>query len=53
MEFTDIEEPYLTVQSLRPYTEYSCSVAAHTVIGMGPYSVSILAITDEDGMNYV
>ena len=51
VEFTDIQEPYLTIESLRPYTQYSCSVAAHTVIGMGPYSIPILALTDEDGMN--
>ena len=53
IEFTDIRDPYLTVESLRPYTQYSCSVAAYTAIGMGPYSIPILALTDEDGMNLI
>ena len=52
IEFTDIQDPYLTVESLRPYTQYSCSVAAHTVIGMGPYSIPLLALTNEDGISY-
>ena len=51
-EFTDIQDPYLTVESLRPYTQYSCSVAAHTVIGRGPYSIPLLALTNEDGISY-
>ena len=52
IEFTDIQDLYLIVESLRPYTQYSCSVAAHTVIGMGPYSIPLLALTNEDGMSY-
>ena len=47
--FSSIIEEYFTVESLSPYTAYLCSVAAHTIIGMGPYAVPVLAITDEDG----
>ena len=48
--FSGIKEQYFTVEFLSPYTAYLCSVAAHTTIGMGPYAVPELAITDEDGM---
>lgn len=48
--FSGIQEQYFTVEFLSPYTAYLCSVAAHTTIGMGPYTVPELTITDEDGM---
>ena len=37
-----------TLTSLRPYITYSCTVAGHTSIGQGPFSVSITVTTPED-----
>ena len=37
----------LTIESLRPYTTYTCLVAAYTSIGMGPFSVEISVQTLE------
>lgn len=36
------------VGSLHPYYHYECSVVAHT-IALGPYSDSIVLLTDEEG----
>ena len=36
------------VDSLNPYTEYVCIIAAHTVAGLGPYTVELLVRTQED-----
>ena len=37
------------VERLHPHYEYQCSVAAATIVGIGPYSVPIVINTDEDG----
>ena len=42
----------LTLRSLRPFTTYSCIVAARTSIGLGPFSTTVNAQTFEDGKNY-
>ena len=39
----------LTVTSLHPYYVYTISVAAETVVGIGPYSDGVNVTTDEDG----
>ena len=36
-----------TIESLRPYTTYTCLVAAYTSIGMGPFSAEISVQTLE------
>lgn len=37
----------LTLGSLRPFTTYVCVIAAETSAGVGPFSISISAQTDE------
>ena len=37
------------VEQLHPHYDYQCSVAASTLVGMGPYSIPIFIKTDEDG----
>ena len=39
----------VTVNSLLPFTTYSCSIAASTSIGMGPFSTLLTVVTPEDG----
>ena len=39
----------ITVDSLDPHTAYICTVAANTVIGMGPYSIDLFVRTQQDG----
>ncbi len=34
--------------SLRPYVSYTCSIAAHTFIGQGPFSTDMTLTTPED-----
>ena len=46
-------ENSITVAQLSPYTTYLCSVAAQTVVGLGPYTSPITITTDEDGNNYL
>ena len=46
-------ENSITVAQLSPYTTYLCSVAAQTVVGLGPYTSPITVTTDEDGNNYL
>ena len=41
-----------TINSLRPFTSYSCSIAASTSVGMGPFSTALTIITLQDGKNY-
>lgn len=41
----------ITVAELSPYTSYLCSVAAQTIVGLGPYTSSISVTTGEDGKN--
>ena len=42
-------EDFISVASLSPYTTYLCSVAAQTVIGLGPYTSPLAVTTDEEG----
>ena len=46
--------PYqnMMLYSLRPFTTYSCIVAARTSIGLGPFSTTINVQTLEDGKSY-
>lgn len=37
------------IGSLRPFTTYTCVVAAQTSAGVGPYSTTVMIQTDEDG----
>ena len=39
----------LTLHSLRPFTTYSCIVAARTSVGLGPFSTIVNVQTLEDG----
>ena len=39
----------LVVGNLRPFTTYSCSVAASTRVGQGPLTGTMLVTTPEDG----
>lgn len=39
----------LVINSLHPYYEYSCSVAAATEVGAGPFSTPFVIRTDYDG----
>ena len=41
----------ITVIQLSPYTSYLCSVAAQTIVGLGPYTSPITVTTGEDGKN--
>ena len=38
------------IGSLEPFTTYTCTVAAVTVAGTGPYSPTITFVTDEAGL---
>ena len=40
----------LVADSLHPYYDYMCSVAAETEVGTGPFSSSFVVRTLEDGM---
>lgn len=46
-----------TANSLLPFTAYSCSIAASTSVGIGPFSALLTVNTPEDGKicsnNYV
>ena len=37
------------VDNLKPYTTYTCTVAAETISGLGPYSFPITITMPEDG----
>ena len=39
------------LESLRPFVSYTCSIAAHTSVGQGPFSTTVTATTPEDGMS--
>ena len=39
----------LSLSSLSPYTTYESEAAANTIIGMGPFTTSIVFLTPEDG----
>ena len=34
---------------LRPFSEYNVSIAAHTAVGMGPFTATLTIFTPEDG----
>ncbi len=34
--------------SLRPYTRYTCNIAAHTMVGRGPFSIHVSVTTPEE-----
>ena len=40
---------YIHVDSLVPFTTYVCVIAAHTSVGLGPYSTAVFVTTHEDG----
>lgn len=35
------------IESLKPFTVYTCIVAAQTIAGIGPYSTTVITQTDE------
>ncbi len=39
----------LTASGLRPFTTYICRIAARTDVGVGPYSIAVTAVTQQDG----
>ena len=39
----------LLVEGLGPFTAYDCRIAARTIVGSGPYSTAITALTLQDG----
>ena len=48
--FTVIPQENSTeIRSLRPFTTYTCVVAAQTSAGIGPYSTTVMIQTDEAG----
>ena len=42
-------ETTLAVDGLRPFTTYICRIAARTVVGVGPFSIAVTAVTSQDG----
>ena len=42
----------VNVTSLHPYYEYSCVIAAVTMIGVGPHTSVITVVTLQDGKPY-
>ena len=43
----------LYIDSLVPFTTYVCIIAAHTSVGLGPYSTAVFVTTDEDGTDCI
>ena len=41
----------ISIGSLHPYYYYDCTVAAHTIVGTGPYSAAIRVQTEEAGQS--
>ena len=39
----------ILISGLHPYYDYSCSIAAETSVGLGPFSVSFIVTTNQDG----
>ena len=39
----------LLITGLHPYYDYSCTVAAATLIGLGPFAVPFSVVTHQDG----
>ena len=47
LQFTVIDSQNLSIGSLLPHTTYACIVAAHTMVGAGPFSPQLLIRTLE------
>ena len=45
---TGSNDTFFTLSSLRPYVVYTCTIAAHTSIGLGPFTISVTVTTPED-----
>lgn len=41
----------LYLDSLLPFTTYTCRIAAMTSVGVGPYSIAVSFLTDEAGVS--
>ena len=39
----------LMATRLQPFTTYICRIAARTAMGVGPYSIAVTAVTQQDG----
>ena len=49
LELTAMGTTSIVAADLRPFTTYTCSVAASTSVGLGPSTPSVLLTTPEDG----
>ena len=49
IKFVSTPAMSITLTSLHPYYTYSCTVAAMTTVGLGPYSTDIYITTFQDG----
>ena len=47
LQFTVMDSQNLSIGSLLPHTTYACIVAAHTMVGAGPFSPQLLIRTLE------
>ncbi len=45
-----INSTLIELSTLKPFSEYNVSIAANTVIGMGPFTAPYTFYTPEDGM---
>ena len=43
----------LYIDTLAPFTTYVCIIAAHTSVGLGPYSTALIVTTHEDGTDCI
>ena len=48
MNFSKNQPTTITLSGLLPYTNYSCSITAHTSVGGGPAATTSV-VTDQDG----
>ena len=46
---TTTSDTSLRLDSLSPFTSYTCAIAAETEIGVGPFSPEVTVVTAEDG----
>ena len=46
-------DPYLSVNNLQPYRNYTCVIAAATSVGIGPFSLSFTLVTPQDGKKWI
>ena len=40
----------LALDSLQPFTTYMCRIAVRTAVGIGPYSIAVVATTEQAGI---